>query len=917
MTKQKYSSKIVYKIHTKRLKRNNWNLNLTFVEAVNNKEVIKLADSQTLNFIDSINGITDREEKIINIKTNIKQLTKEETTSEIKKEIKKLHEELNKNMFIKDYVCIVMNSVTDFNRCNTKKGFFINGEKYKRLLGTTGGIKNSTIVYVNENIYDKLTERINNGRDISKKLIPAKLEAYKSLTCSASIPVSNPKGILVVNDCITKYKEDIIRIDDTKSEEPIVELIKNAYLENIDSDGYGLITKELSEKWSKDLDIDYIPSGVCIRNSWCKGMLFTFPINEFAEKVAHKYMVKDVWGKEHDIRNIQMILTVSMLKLWDSYKGIDDYINNCNKNGYTFRVTKICPKKLENSRTLNYQFIQSFELNDEDIEELIEPTIEEIQGSLGKDYAKSILFLKGINLNSKNILKSSNDYIKALMIEPRMINDIFIQEKIRNMRKKRINDSKVGVLNIEGNYGIISGDPYSLCQSIFGLEVTGLLKAGECYSKYWIDRQTTEILAFRPPMTCHNNIRKLKVVTNDKMEYWYKYMTTCNILNSWDSTCMAENGADKDSDAFITTSNKVLLRNFKQLPAISCIQKSATKIIPTDKDIELSNKNGFGDEIGTTTNRVTEMFDILAQFDKESIEYKILMNRIMCGQHYQQCAIDKIKGIKSKPMPSYWYRASENFIKEEDDKEIIKRKILNQKIVADKKPYFFIYIYPELKNRYNKFIKETSDKCMMEFGISINELFNKENKNEEELNFIKYYSIKNPVSNNSCVMNRICKRLEKEFSTENKINFEEFDKSILKTEKKYTNKMRKDIKKIYEEYIQELKKHKISIKRKRINREDANIQKELLKEMYKQKCIEKVSCEEDLCNILVDMCYEKNNSKQFVWDMCGNQIIENLLIKNNGNINYPELDDKGNIYFNGELFTLKTIKIKEDNIIED
>ena len=122
------------------------------------------------------------------------------------------------------------------------------------------------------------------------------------------------------------------------------------------------------------------------------------------------------------------------------------------------------------------------------------------------DYRKAIVFLCGMGLNEKNVFSgfgSENfDYVsRALMIEPKMINDPFIHKRIMSMISKRINDAKKGVLSIDANYAMISGDPYALCQSMFGLEVTGLLKAGELYHKYWIDKGSKELSCFRAPMT--------------------------------------------------------------------------------------------------------------------------------------------------------------------------------------------------------------------------------------------------------------------------------------------------------------------------------------------------------------------------------------------------------------------------------
>ena len=76
-----------------------------------------------------------------------------------------------------------------------------------------------------------------------------------------------------------------------------------------------------------------------------------------------------------------------------------------------------------------------------------------------------------------------DNYVKALMIDSRMINDSFIRKKIYHMIKKRIEMGEKGAIRINANYAMISGDLYSLCQSMFGLEVTGLLKKGEVYHK--------------------------------------------------------------------------------------------------------------------------------------------------------------------------------------------------------------------------------------------------------------------------------------------------------------------------------------------------------------------------------------------------------------------------------------------------
>lgn len=597
-----------------------------------------MADSNTLRFIDDINHLYDADERAADIQRKIRMLQKQETTRVNRKEIRRLYSELDEVQFKPDYMCLIIDKIEHYDKA-CKDGFYINGIHYERLLGTNGGVKNSTIVFVSSRVAPELKRRLENGRDLSKPLVPAKFESYKALSCSGSTPVSLPHGICVVPDCVTHFKSNVIYIDDEGVDEPKMEYRENEDVELIDSDGYGLMLPSLAERWSQELGLDYVMSGANTRFSWEKGMVFCFDFLEFADKIAGTRIIKDAWGNEVDLSNIELILTTSQLKLWDSYKSFDDYLDNCLKNGYTFGIPKVCPKELENERYLNYQFIQSFKLTDEQIEELIQPTIKEIKDILGLDYKKSILFLKGMFLNEDNLWKVENDFAKALMVDPEMINDPFVRNRIYQMIRKRIKDAKIGVIKVAGNYSIISGDPYSLCQSMFGLEVTGLLKAGELYNKYWIDKGAEYVLCFRAPMTCHNNLTKLKVAKTNDMKYWYRYMTTCTILNSWDTTTHATNGADKDGDMYLLTDNKVLVENTLNLPAIMCVQRKADKKVIEEADLILANKNSFGDEIGKTTNRATTMFDMQAQFSPDSDEYRVLDYRIKCSQLYQQNAI--------------------------------------------------------------------------------------------------------------------------------------------------------------------------------------------------------------------------------------------------------------------------------------
>jgi hypothetical protein len=867
-----------------------------------------------MRFINCINNVysKDIDYQVKMLRKELKTLTKQERSKENRQKVKQIYAELNNLQFVPEYMCLIIDKPKDYDRAC--KGFSINGVKYKRFVGTTNGVKKETIVFVCERnqqdnlIYDELCKRVDNGRNLESMLVPAKFEAYKSLSCSSSLPVSTPNGIVVVKDCFTKFYADYINLDDTNSIEPEMTIKYKQEIELDANDGFGLITPNLAERWSTEIQEDYVFSGCCIRNSYCKGMLFPFDFQLFANTYCDGYIVTDIWGNNYDIRNIELVLTESMLKLWSSYNSLEHYLECCDKNGYSFAITKVTPKKLDNTRNLNYQFIQSYDLTDEEVYQLALPTINEIKSAIGADINKSILFLKGMSVSENDLDSIESDFIKALMIDDRMVNDPFVRGKIFHLIRKRIDQAKIGVLRVNGNYSVVSGDPFALCQSMFGLEITGILKAEECYSKYWNEKSEDRVSCFRAPMSCHNNIRVLNLNNSDKAKFWYQHMHTVFIINSWDMTTMAENGNDFDGDLFFTTNNPVLVNKTRKTLPIQCVQRSATKQIITEENLIQANKDSFGDEIGSTTNRVTTMFDVIAKFKKESLEYKTLDYRIKCGQLFQQNAIDKTKGIDAKPMPKEWYDAGANKIVDSDTEEDIKRKKFNMTILADRKPYFMNYIYPSDMFRYKNYINSSNKKCITEFRMPITSMLAKENKTEKEQTFLYYYYKQMPNGMNDCVMNKVCWLIEGEFDgylNKTKDHYPEFDYSILKSNYKYDKNIYNKIFKLYQEYGIKLQDYLCIVKSTRIDQQDATVQKSIFKKSFQEEALSICSNKYELCDIVLDICYTSIKSKQFAWDVCGETIIENLLRINNNRIKYLRRDEDGDIEYCGEYFSEK------------
>jgi hypothetical protein len=945
MSKSITNQRLIYKIHSNRFKYAKWNLNIDLQEAIKNEEIVSLGDSIVLRMIRQIRDNKIKEKDIRETKEKIKKIKIEN------KDYSEQQQILEQQILEEDYLLIIFDNIEDWNYANSKKEDEVvkfNGKIFKRLLGTNGGIKKNVVVFVNEEIHSELNKRLNNGRNTKKKYVPAKFESYKALPCSCSTPVTQPERILVIQDGQTKFTEKVLKLIgkpsvfeeriNKKGEKYKKEIVSNEFdliedenyeVEKQFTDGCGMISPKLAEQWTIDMGeykldesenkiAKYISSGFNIRNSWTKGMVFTFPFMEYADELK-RYEVIDAWGDKRDIRNVDLIITTNMLKLWDAYDNLEHYMSCCKENGFEFCVAKILPNKLENTRNMNYQFLQSYELSDEDIDKLIEPTVTTISGAIGSnnyDYGKMLLFLKGNKITEEDFEKEEYDYIKALMINEKMMQDPFIKQKIHKMIKKRIDDSKKGVIQIKGNYSIISGDLYALCQYMFGEKVTGILKANEFYAKTWLNEGVNKIVAYRAPMTIHNNIKIMNLVKNGMTEKWYRYMKVVTVFNAWDTTSDAMNGADWDGDAIITTDNKVLINNTKNLLTVMCEQKTSKKMRISETQLIKANKNGFGNDVGSITNRCTAMFDILAKFKKGTKEYNDMLYRVTCMQGYQQEIIDSCKGIIPKKVPKEWYDYKSVKINKEDDDKVKNDKIYNQLLLSNKKPYFFIYNYKHVKTKYEQYTNNNNNNCIIKFGKTLKELIDSDYRTEEENEFLKYYHALIPVSNNNSTVNRICHRLEGELDKlKIIIKKTDFDKTILVTDKKVKPSIKEKLKELYEEYKKDVYNSMKGNKIKKIDKDEKKNTRLLFMTKFKNKADEICKSDKEvLCNGLVELLYDNINSKQFVWDICGEYIVDKLLKDNENTINYPVLNYNGDIEWCGNKYEMINKRIGDDTV---
>ena len=397
-------------------------------------------------------------------------------------------------------------------------------------------------------------------------------------------------------------------------------------------------------------------------------------------------------------------------------------------------------------------------------------------------------------------------------------------------------------------------------------------------------------------------------------------------------------------DANITTDNAILLRNTREELPIICEQKSTEKKKITKARLKNANKNGFNNNVGEVTNRCTNMYDVLSKFEKGTKEYDEMMCRIICMQGYQQEIIDSIKGIIPKKVPKYWYDYKDLKVQESDSNEIKEWKLFNQKLMANKKPYFFIYNYPKLMKKYKKYKKDCNVNCLFRFGLKVEELEEKhsedfslddlinsdmsdeeiakiKNRIEDELTFLKYYYLRLPVSMEKSLMNRLCWIVEKQLeSIIVDSNEKEFDYSFMKSNITHNEDSKDSIEGLSGRFYDIWCSYKLDLRNlnnanRSENGGDRAIDKDVLIKKYQQIIYSECNNQYLVCDILLDLCYSSSGGKQFVWDICGDVIVENLLEKNGHSINIPEKVEtptKTSSLWQGSYYDLIKIKLDKE-----
>lgn len=914
----------VYKFTSARLKEYNYDIKITVNEARLNGELVSIGDNQVLRTIRKITNSQYTQEKIISLEEQKKALVKVKPNEENAKLLEDTKTNIDTLLHIPEYISVVINSKSDYKKI-IKNNILINGVRFVRLICGASHSRKNTVIFCAEHIEKELKTTLQNNMK-KMKLSHSKYNAYFALYSSATHVVRNPR-VCVIPDKITQREELVDWVEEHENGDTVEP--KKVLLEFNLWDGMGIISPRFARLWAKDLGItDYVPSAFTIRNSFIKGMACVIPFHAFGRLIAKKLnAINDVWGNPiNDIRKYDLVLTASQFKLWQAFDSWETFEQNCKNNGITWGVSRVTPKEDKKHAFTNYQYIQAINLDSNSIKSLCKPTVNWIQDVCGLDAYKTILFMSGNSIenhivnNVLDINKIGNDIVKALILNKDIINDPYVKNKVYNLITKKIKESYIGKLVTDGNYQVMISDPYAFCEYLFGMDVKGLLENKQHYSYYWNQSGVDTVVAMRSPLTWRSEVNKLYLQDNDKINKWFKYINSGIIYNIHGVDCMLAADSDYDFDIVMTTNCPEFVNNcYGGLPIT--YKKNPTPKADFNEDLlYLSDLYAFNSEIGQVTNYSTSIYCMLAEYEENSPEYNELIKRLKICRKEQGSQIDKAKGIMVKKFPRNWIKGQ--LILDSDTQEIKQKKMFMNKLVIRKKPYFMRWLYPKYNRQYKKYTNNAETYCQINFGCGINELLQKNIKNDVEQNYVDSYIKYLPLNEANCIMNQLAKYMESvkynltQFINDNtSFNYKLLIDEDIQTDTEIYNKVLEIYKDFNDsKHLYNIAKESVACDNTEIkdgfNEEEFNDLQEVYK-YYKDQLYAVCSNAKQLANIAVDVCYKRypKSNKDFVWQLCSYGLIQNIKKHKQSQLLIPIKSDNGSITYLGETYDLQEVVV--------
>lgn len=313
----------------------------------------------------------------------------------------------------------------------------------------------------------------------------SKLYAYNGLMLSTGarvegIEIDRPHRVIVVDNHALQRSARVITVEDVGGTDSVRRYQRVERVEDFsvtEFDGEGLISKEYAARLNKALGGRH--TSFQIRLPFVKGMLHQVDFHDFFRSAGTTHLT-DLWGVNHPVAKVDVILTKSMFKgygwLTENGKSWEDYWAAFRKYRHALYVTNVSKERPQGFTQLNYQFLTTLSMTGEEFRPRDLPDgwehspKEDARQWLTKATETEYYKLRADAAYRRQVFtrqagwwgadRKSRAYLLGKLLEknPAFIGESVYQEQLEAMAQRLLKDYALGRLQVAGDVRFLSGD---------------------------------------------------------------------------------------------------------------------------------------------------------------------------------------------------------------------------------------------------------------------------------------------------------------------------------------------------------------------------------------------------------------------------------------------------------------------------
>ena len=312
----------------------------------------------------------------------------------------------------------------------------------------------------------------------------SKLYAYNGLMLSTGarvegMEIDRPHRVIVVDNHALQRSARVITVEDVGGTDSVRHYQRVERVEDFsvtEFDGEGLVSKEYAARLNKALGGRH--TSFQIRLPFVKGMLHQVDFHDFFRSAGTTHLT-DLWGVNHPVAKVDVILTKSMFKgygwLTENGKSWEDYWAAFRKYRHALYVTNVSKERPQGFTQLNYQFLTTLSMTGEEFRPRDLPDgwehspKEDARQWLTKATETEYYKLRADAAYRRQVFtrqagwwgadRKSRAYLLGKLLEknPAFIGESVYQEQLEDMAQRLLKDYALGRLQVAGTSGSSPG----------------------------------------------------------------------------------------------------------------------------------------------------------------------------------------------------------------------------------------------------------------------------------------------------------------------------------------------------------------------------------------------------------------------------------------------------------------------------